>query len=281
MIKSTSRKKLNKEFFWGAGILGIYFLWFFVWFVRSRFLVGSLTHPYLPEMDIRSELIRPMTSGYFLGTDLYGRSLFEVLSTGLVYSLSVALLVSISCVIIGIIVGYVSVVGGKIIGSIFEMTTNLVFIFPSILIAILVMSFTGQSLKGLFFVLILTGWPGYARIARGETLRVLGLDYVEAARAIGVGKIRMFLKIIVPDILPQILIHFVLGLSGVIISEAALGFLGLGGSTFSWGALLADAKVVLLEAPTITIFVSLVMGGLIVGLNLMGDSLRDYLDPKE
>lgn len=275
-----SSSKINKELKWGAGILLLYCLWFAFWFINSRFNLGSLLRPYRPSMDIRKELWAPGTEGYLLGTDLFGRSVFEVLSTGLIYSVTVAVFVSASCVIIGIIIGYLSVVGSRGLTAFFEMFTNLVFIIPGILIAILVMSFTGQSIEGLVFVLIITGWPGYARIARGETLRVLGLDYVESARAIGVGRVRMFFKIIIPDILPQLLVHFVLGLSGVIISEAALGFLGLGGSEFSWGALLADAKVVLLEAPTITVFISIVMGGLIIGLNLLGDGLRDYLDPK-
>ncbi|MFG1484173.1 ABC transporter permease subunit, partial [Halobacteriovorax sp. HFRX-2_2] len=123
-------------------------------------------------------------------------------------------------------------------------------------------------------------WPGYARIARGETMRVLNLGYVESARAIGVSEFRLFYKSILPSIVPVISIHFVLGISGVIISEASLGFLGLGASEYSWGAILAMAKLVLLEAPHVVIVTSLLMTGLIISLNLFGDGLRDYLDPK-
>ena len=91
----------------------------------------------------------------------------------------------------------------------------------------------------------------------------------------------MFFKVIIPAILPVMIVNMVLGISGVIISEAALGFLGLGGSPYSWGALLATSKTVLLEAPFIAVIISLTMAGLIIGLNLFGDGLRDYLDPKE
>ena len=142
------------------------------------------------------------------------------------------------------------------------------------------MAVTGQSLFGLIFALSITGWSGYAKIARGETKRILNLPYVEASQSIGITEFRLFFKIILPALLPIIIVNMVLGVSGVIVSEATLSFLGLGGSRFSWGAILANAKVVLLEAPHVTIIISTFMAILIIGLNLMGDGLRDYLDPK-
>lgn len=273
-------RPFNKEMKWGTAIFGLYLLWGFGWFIYSFFIKGSLWLPYTPELSLRHELMAPGEEGFFLGSDLYGRSLFEVLSAGLVYSLGIGVFVSSLAISIGVVVGYLSVIGPRFLRLSTDMLTNVIFVFPSILIAIMVMSVTGQSIKGLVFALVITGWPGYARIARGETFRVMGLSYVESAKAIGVGNLRLFFKIVIPDILPQMLIHFVLGMSGVIISEAALGFLGLGGSEFSWGALLSDAKLVLLEAPYMTVFLSLSMAGLIIGLNLLGDGLRDYLDPK-
>jgi peptide/nickel transport system permease protein len=129
--------------------------------------------------------------------------------------------------------------------------------------------------------MIITGWPGFAKISRNETKRILSLTYVESAKAIGISEFRLFFKIFLPELLPIITVNIVLNISGVIISEAALGFLGLGGSPYSWGSLLSNAKTVLLEAPHLSIILSLLMGGLIIGLNLVGDGLRDYLDPKE
>lgn len=265
---------------WGALILSLYALWGIGWAVNSLLLKGSPISPYKPAISIENELLRPFQDSFLLGTDLYGRSLGEILSAGLIYSLGVGFIVSLVAISIGTLIGYLSVVGPRFVKMASDLVTNIIFVFPSILIAIMVMSVTGQSLKGLMFALIITGWPGYARIARGEVLRVMGLSYVESAKAIGVSNQRLFFKIVIPDILPQMLIHFVLGMSGVIISEAALGFLGLGGSEYSWGALLSDAKLVLLEAPHMTIFLSIAMAGLIIGLNLLGDGLRDYLDPK-
>lgn len=266
-------RKINKEMVFGGVILSLYIIWAVIWMSTH----GS---NYSPTSIISNELFKPLTDGYVLGTDINGRSLFEVLSVGLVYTVGISLLISSSACLIGILIGYLSAIRIKFVSEIMDMLTNLIFIFPSILLAILVMSFSGQSYTGLVLCLIFTSWPGYARIARGETMRVLNLGYVESARAIGVGEFRLFYKSILPSIVPVISIHFVLGISGVIISEASLGFLGLGASEYSWGAILSMAKLVLLEAPHVVIVTSLLMTGLIISLNLFSDGLRDYLDPK-
>jgi ABC-type dipeptide/oligopeptide/nickel transport system permease subunit len=275
------RASLNNEMKWGVSILSVYVFWAIGWFIYSYFIGGSITDPYLPIASMKLELLSPGEGSFLFGTDIYGRSLFEILSAGLNYSLGVALTVSLVSGFIGITIGYLSVTGPRFVQITSDLMINLIFIFPSILIAIMVMSVTGQSFWGLVFALVITGWPGYARIARGETMRVLGLSYVEAARAIGMGNLRMFFGVIIPAIMPFLIVHIVLGISGVIVSEAALGFLGLGGSEYSWGSMLAIAKSVLLEAPHLVIFLSMAMAGLIIGLNLLGDGLRDYLDPRK
>ena len=274
-------KKMTKQMKIGLSILSCYVVWAISWFVYSNFIKGSLSQSYIPELDMKVELALPFTKGLTLGADLLGRSLLEVLSAGLTYSLTISLIVTVCTASIGILVGYLAVKAPSWLKLIFDLAINLVFIFPGILIAIMIMAVTGQSMKGLIFALIVTGWSGYAKIARGESKRILSLTYVEGARAIGIGEIRLFLKIIIPALIPIMIVNMVLGISGVIISEAALGFLGLGASPYSWGAMLSAGKTVLLEAPHITIILSLSMAGLIIGLNLLGDGLRDYLDPKE
>jgi ABC-type dipeptide/oligopeptide/nickel transport system permease subunit len=265
----------------GGSILSLYFIWAILWFIYRYFLKGSIFQPYSPSLDMHVELALPFTKGLILGADLLGRSLLEVLSAGLTYSLTISMIVTISTASIGILMGYMAVKAPSWFKLLFDLLINLVFIFPSILIAIMIMAVAGQSMQGLIFALIVTGWPGYAKIARGESKRVLALNYVEGARAVGIGEIRLFFRIIIPSILPVMIVNMVLGISGVIISEAALGFLGLGASPYSWGAMLGSAKTVLLEAPHVAIILSLTMAGLIIGLNLLGDGLRDYLDPKE
>jgi peptide/nickel transport system permease protein len=274
-------RKLTKEMKWGGGILSLYVIWALSWFVYRYFLKGSLSQPYVPTLDMQTELALPFSKGLLLGADLLGRSLLEVLSAGLTYSLTISIVVTFATASIGIFMGYMAVKGPSWVKLGFDLLINLIFIFPSILIAIMIMAVTGQSMKGLIFALIVTGWTGYAKIARGESKRVLALTYVEGARAIGIGEIRLFFRIIIPAILPVMIVNMVLGISGVIISEASLGFLGLGASPYSWGAMLGAAKTVLLEAPHIAMILSLTMAGLIIGLNLLGDGLRDYLDPNE
>jgi len=275
------RKKITNEMKLGAGILSLYAFWALVWFFYCYLIMGSIARPYVPELNMKVELSLPLTNGLLLGSDLLGRSLLEVLSAGLTYSLTISLIVTLATASIGIVMGYLAVKAPSWFKAIFDLIINLVFIFPSILIAIMIMAVTGQSMKGLVFALIITGWPGYAKIARGESKRVLALSYVEGARAIGIGEIRLFFRVIIPAIIPVMIVNMVLGISGVIISEAALGFLGLGASPYSWGAMLGAAKTVLLEAPHVAMILSLTMAGLIIGLNLLGDGLRDYLDPKE
>jgi peptide/nickel transport system permease protein len=275
------RKKITREMRSGFIILSLYLVWALSWFVYKYFIVGTITKPYVPELHMPFELAKPFSQGLFLGADLLGRSLLEVLSAGLSYSLTISFIVTAVTASIGILMGYFAVKAPGWFKLIFDLLINLVFIFPSILIAIMIMAVTGQSMKGLIFALIVTGWPGYAKIARGESRRVLALTYVEGARAIGIGEVRLFFTVIIPAILPVMIVNMVLGISGVIISEAALGFLGLGASPYSWGAMLGGAKTVLLEAPHIAMILSVTMAGLIIGLNLLGDGLRDYLDPNE
>lgn len=274
-------KKITKEMKWGFGILSLYVVWAVSWFVYRYFLKGTIFRPYVPELNMPLELALPFTKGLTLGADLLGRSLLEVLSAGLTYSLTISFIVTVATASIGIFMGYMAVKAPSWFKLGFDLLINLIFIFPSILIAIMIMAVTGQSMRGLIFALIVTGWPGYAKIARGESKRVLALTYVEGARAVGIGEVRLFFRIIIPAILPVMIVNMVLGISGVIISEAALGFLGLGASPYSWGAMLSAAKTVLLEAPHIAMILSLTMAGLIIGLNLLGDGLRDYLDPNE
>lgn len=276
-----TNRKLTREMKLGLGILSLYVVWALSWFFYKYTIKGTFLKPYAPALDMQMELALPFSNGLVLGADLLGRSLLEVLSAGLTYSLTLSMIVTIATASIGILMGYMAVKAPSWFKLCFDLAINLVFIFPSILIAIMIMAVTGQSMQGLVFAMIITGWPGYAKIARGESIRVLSLSYVEGAKAIGIGEIRLFFTIIIPAILPVMIVNMVLGISGVIISEAALGFLGLGGSPYSWGAMLSAAKTVLLEAPHIAMILSLTMAGLIIGLNLLGDGLRDYLDPKK
>ena len=270
----------NTDFALGSIGVGFYLIWGISWFIYSFLVKGSLIAPYEPIGDITRELFPVFSENALLGTDLYGRGVVEILSSGLIYSVSIGLVVSLMAATIGIIFGYLSVRGPSLLNTLFEEVTTIIFVFPSILIAIVIMSVIPSSVWGLIFALVVTNWASYSRIVRGEAKRILAMDYVEAARAIGVGEMRLFFKVVLPELIPQLLIHIVLGISGIIIAESSLGFLGLGASEFSWGAMLSMGKDVLLEAPHLVIILSFVMAGLIISLNMFGDGLRDILDPR-
>lgn len=272
--------KINRVMKCGLSIVISYFLWGLGWLIVSRFIWGTMKQPYLPKLQIDQELLAPFTSEAWLGTDMYGRSIFQSLSEGLLYSLSLSLLVTLCTSTIGIIMGHLSLKGPILVRKTCDLFMNIMFLFPTILVAILIISLWGQSQAALLFSLVITGWPGLAKIAKAEMKRVHQLPYVESAYAVGMGEWRMLWRIILPGILPIIVVNMILNLSGVIWSESALGFLGLGGSPYSLGALLSNAKTVLLEAPFVSIILSITMAGLIMGLNLLGDGLRDFLDPK-
>ncbi len=268
------KKFTSLEFRLGLFLCSLYVLWgggYWLWL----FLGGEL-----PIADMRTELLSPMSEGFILGTDIYGRSLLGMLSAGVAYSLAFALATAFTSAVIGIAAGGIMALANQKIAQLIEGITNSIYIFPTILIAIMIMSLWEGGTVTLWATLVFVGWPGYARIARGEFLRLRNMPYVESARALGISPLRLLCQTLLPGILPVIIVQLVLGLSGVIMSESTLGFLGLGTSPYSWGELLSMAKDVLLEAPHLVLMTSLTMAGIILGLNLLGDGLRDILDPR-
>lgn len=263
-------KKVALETKLGFFLCGLYFIW----------AVGYLLFGDAPIADMKIELLTPSFENYLLGTDIYGRSVFTMLSAGVAHSLVFAMATAFTSAIIGVLAGGIMALANNKIAVIIEGIANAIYIFPTVLIAIMIMSLWEGGTITLWVTLVAVGWPGYARIARGEFLRVRNLPFVESARAIGTPPWRLFARTMLPSILPVIIVQLVLGLSGVIMSESTLGFLGLGTSQYSWGELLSMAKDVLLEAPHLAVFSSLTMAGIILGLNLLGDGLRDILDPR-
>jgi peptide/nickel transport system permease protein len=261
----------------GLVIVCFFLLWAVSW---ESFLFLKYHFDYVPLIDLEKELLPPLSSSYLLGTDLYGRSLFEMISFGLIYSLGLSLTVSFLSISLGVVIGTYSMMGPKVVQVILEKCIHIFFTLPGILLAIALMSFFGQTKYVLIISLMLTNWASHARIVRGELKRILSLPYVEAAQALGASPIRLFTYHLFPFLLPQLSIHFILGLSGIIISESTLSFLGLTVNRYSWGYLLGMGKNVLLESPHITVVMSVVMIFFIIGLNLLGDGLRDYLDPQ-
>jgi peptide/nickel transport system permease protein len=217
------------------------------------------------------------------GNDDLGRDILSRILLGTRVSMrvgaTVVLLSGLAGIIIGGIAGYI---GGKLDTFITVVVVNSLLAFPSILLAIALVAFLGPGLDRLIFALSIIGWVGYARLARGQVLKVKTLEFVEAARALGASNLRIGVRHILPNIIQPVLVQASIGMAAAILAEAALSFLGLGISppTPSWGAMLNDGRSHLFDAPHMVIFPSLALVMTVLSFNFLGDALRDWLDPR-
>jgi peptide/nickel transport system permease protein len=178
----------------------------------------------------------------------------------------------------GSIAGYF---GGRV-DDVISRVIDVLMAFPGILLAIAIVAVLGPSLTNVVLALSVIGWVGYARLVRGLALRAREFEFVQAARACGASSARIVLRHILPSALPAVVVQATLGMAGAIIAEAALSFLSLGVQppTPSWGTMLDAGRAHLFDAPHLTIFPGLAIGLLVLGLNFLGDGLRDRIDPK-
>jgi len=222
----------------------------------------------------------PSLSHWF-GLDELGRDILARLLAGARISLLVgAVVVGISATV-GTLLGSIAGYYGGIIDDLMSRVSDILMAFPGLLLAIAVVAVLGPSLTNVVLALTVIGWVGYARLVRGQVLRVRELEYVQAARALGATTPRILVRHIVPATLPALIVQATLGMGGAILAEASLSFLGLGVQppTPSWGTMLNYGRSHLIDAPHLTIFPGLAIAVLVLGFNFLGDGLRDALDP--
>jgi peptide/nickel transport system permease protein len=218
------------------------------------------------------------------GNDELGRDILSRILLGTRVSMrvgaTVVLLSGIAGVLIGGLAGYV---GGKLDIFVTVVVINSLLAFPSILLAIALVAFLGPGLDRLIFALSLMGWVGYARLARGQVLKIKTLDFVEAERALGASSLRVFFNHILPNLIQPVLVQASIGMAAAILAEASLSFLGLGITppTPSWGAMLNDGRNHLFDAPHLVVFPSIALVMTVLSFNFLGDALRDWLDPRK
>lgn len=238
--------------------------------------------PYDPmAISLPNELCHPSAT-HWLGCDANGTDILSVLVYGARVSLLVAFVVTSICVIVGLLVGSVAGYYGGWRDALLMRVLDVVFAFPSTILAIGLAAALGPSKGNLILCLSLTSWAGYARLVRGEVQVVRRLEYVEAARALGLRNGRIFVFYLWPNILSALLVSATFGVAGTILTEASLSFLGIGvpPGTPSWGQLLVFGKDVLIEAPHVATFPGLAILVTVVGFHLLGEGLRRKLDPK-
>jgi len=246
-------------------------------------LFAPLISPASPTAQNLPARLAPPSASHWMGTDDLGR---DVLSRVL-FGARVSLLVSISVVLgagltglaIGSVAGYF---GGWLDRFVNIILINAFLSFPGILLAIAFAAFLGPGIGKVILSLIVTGWAGYARLARAQVLQVREAEFILAARSLGASDLRILLRHLIPNILQPILVQATIAMAGAILAESTLSFLGVGvlAPMPSWGAMLNDARAHLFDAPHLVLFPALAVASAVLAFNLLGDALRDYLDPR-
>lgn len=237
--------------------------------------------PYSFKMSDLNYALTPPGGKFLLGTDQYGRDILSRLIYGARLSLMVGLIAQTVNSLIGVTLGLFSgYYGGRIDDSVMGLT-NIVLSMPVLILSLAIMAILGPGIINLLIALGAVGWTYTCRITRAETLSVREKDYIEAARVLGCSAFRILRKHVLPNILGPILVIATLGVADVILMAATLSFLGLGAQppTPEWGAMLSRGRDYLYYAPWISISPGIALFITILGLNILGDGLRDFLDP--
>jgi peptide/nickel transport system permease protein len=227
--------------------------------------------------------LQPPSARHPLGTDALGRDVLARVLFGGRVSLAVGVGVEVVVAALGGVVGLLAGYYGGLLDAALMRLTDVVMAFPTLILAIgLVAVFERPGLATVFVVLILLGWTTIARVVRGTALTLKGREFVQAARALGARDRTILFRHILPNSLGPLLVAATLGVGGNMVAEAGLSFLGLGSQppTISWGAMLADGQSDLLTAPWAAVFPGLALLLAVLGVNLLGDGLRDVLDPR-
>lgn len=243
-----------------------------VWLGRVLGLHGN-------EVDLNSVLANPSITHWF-GADDLGRDILARILRGVEVSFVVAVVVTVVTMLVGVTVGLLAGFYGGKLDKILMQITDIFLAFPGILLAIAFAAVLGPGIINLMFALCLTGWVGYARLTRGQTLSLRNRQHILASESLGATPLRMMWRHILPLLLSVLIVEATYSLASIMIAEASLSFLGLGiqAPNASWGAMLRDAVRYMLVAPHYVLLVGASLMSLILAINLGGDYLRDKLD---
>ncbi len=242
---------------------------------------GLVTHISPDAIDITDRLRAP-TSGHPLGTDNIGRDLLARLVYGARLSVLVAVISVTGAVLIGVTLGLVAGYYGRWADAVIMRVVDIFLAFPVILLALALVAVLGAGASSVMIALVLVFWTQYARVVRAATLAEREKAHVEAARALGAGDLRILRQHILPNVISPVIILATLGMGTAVVAESALSFLGMGVQppAPSWGWTLAFGTRYLRDAPHIATFSGLAIMATVLGFNLLGDGIRDWLDPR-
>ncbi len=248
-------------------------------------LFAPLLAPHAPDEQMRQAILHPPTwlaGGDPLGTDDVGRDVLSRLLYGARLSLSIGATVTVQAFAVGTLLGLIAGFSGGVPGALVMRLMDIMLALPTLLLAIAVVAILGPGLSNAMLAVAIVQLPGFVRLTRAAVLIELGRDYVAASRMAGAGRARLMFLTVLPNCLAPLIVQASLGFSGAILDTAALGFLGLGAQppTPEWGTMLSNALQFVQSAWWVVTFPGLAILLTVLGFNLIGDGLRDALDPR-
>jgi len=242
-----------------------------------------LLAPHDPYVQDLQNTLAPPSNAHFFGTDELGRDIYSRLLYGSRITLTIIFLVTIVVGPIGLSVGAVAGYFGGRVDMVMMRITDIFLSFPSLILSLAFVAALGPSLNNAIIAISLSAWPPIARLARAETMTIRKADYIAAARLQGASPARIIWRSVVPMCLPSVLIRLTLNMATVILTAAGLGFLGLGAQPPmpEWGAMIATGRRYMIDSWWLVTFPGLAILSVSLAFNLLGDGLRDALDPKQ
>ena len=246
------------------------------------FLFLSLIQSFLPspfDQNLQNRLLEIGSQGHIFGTDQFGRDLFSRLIYGIRISMIAGILGSIISALIGISIGSISGYFGGKIDSILMRLTDMIMGFPTLLLLIALSTAMEPGIKTVIIAIGVVSWTGMARLIRSQVLSIKSDEFIHAAKSLGFSELKILLHHVLPNCIGPILISFTLGISGAIMAEASLSFLGLGTQPPmpSWGIMISEGKDFFRIAPALSILPGCIIALAVMGFNLLGEALRDAL----
>ena len=249
--------------------------------LMAAFAPWIATHDPLTQ-SLGDRLLPPGAQGHWMGTDEFGRDIFSRIVYGARVTLYIVALVALTAPVFGLLVGTVSGYAGGWVDEVLMRITDIFLAFPRLILALALVAALGPGIENAVLAIALTAWPPYARVARAETLTVRKADYIAAVQLQGAGAARIVWGHIMPMCLPSVIVRVTLDMAGVILTAAGLGFLGLGVQPplAEWGLMISSGRKFLFDQWWVATMPGLAIFTVSLGFNLLGDGLRDVLDPR-
>ncbi len=275
MSRSTDRLKTDKRVWFGGGVIVLLAV------MAVAAPLFAFHDPF--GVDLINSL-QPPSFHHWFGTDIQGRDVWARLVYGARVSLSVGIVSQGIALSLGVVLGLLAGYYGRWVDELVMRLADVTLAFPTLLLLIALVAALQPSLTVVFITIGVVGWAGMARLVRGQVLVVREMEFVQAVRALGARDTRILIQHILPSVVAPVVIAGTLGVAGAIMAESSLSFLGLGVQppTPSWGSMIADGRDLyqLRHAPWTSVFPGLAIGSAVLGFNLLGDALRDALDPR-